>query len=165
MAEQSYSSIRTITGVNTSGAYVGIAIDGTAVVRIPPILSSFKITALVAGMQTAYTGATATVMTVTREIKMGTATSAVTIGTLTIPITAALGDVYVVDVSAWGDTELAPGESILFTSDGGADATTTAWFGIRGYEYPEIRPTADYATIAKPRSGVGSVKYLAGSES
>lgn len=135
MAEQSYSHLVSKTGVNTSGASVGIAIDGAAIMRIPPILRSFRIMQLLCGMQTAYTGATATVITVTREIEMGTTGNAVTIGTFTIPITAAKGDVFKVDVSDWGDTILAPGESVLFTSDGGADATTTAWFGIAGYEF------------------------------
>lgn len=163
---QTYDSIRSITGVNTSGAYVGIAIDGAAIMRIPPILRPFKIVELYAGMQTDYTGATATVVTVTREIKMGIATSAVTIGTFTIPVTALLGDVFKVNVAAWGDTDLAPGESVLFTSDGGADATTTAWFGIAGFEYPESpNSVVSFATVAKPRSGQGSIKYLAGTES
>jgi len=167
MAEQSYSGTQTITGVNTSGASVGINIDGTAIMRIPPMLAAFKITHFRVGMQTAYTGATATVVTVTREIKMGLTTSAVSIGTFTIPISAALGDVFDIPVAAWGDTELAAGESVLFTSGGEADPTTTAWFGIRGYEFTEFS-TGDGTTaapsVAKPRSGVGSYKSLIGTE-
>lgn len=143
-----------------------IAIDGANTARTQPILLPFAIAEVRAVMHTDYTGATATVITVKREVKVGSNTSAVSIATFTIPITAVLDDVFLVKLADFGDTTLAPGETISFVSDGGADATTTASFSAIGYHFDEGLSAENTLapSRAKPRSGVGSIKVLTGTE-
>lgn len=168
MSEQSYAHGRSYPTFNSSGARVAIAVDGTNVARTQVFCGGFKLTMVGVHMQTAYTGATASVITVNREKEGGTVTNQVAVGTFTIPVTAAIGDVFFVDVSAWGDTTLAPGESFNFTSDGGADATTSVNFSAIGHEFPGVSPAVAGITQAsqdKLHSGTGDIKYLAGTES
>lgn len=141
-----------------------IAIDGANTARTLPILLPFAISEVRVVMHTAYTGATATVITVKREVKVGSNTDAVSIATFTIPITAALGQVFLVKVADFDDTTTAPGETISFVSDGGADPTTTASFAAIGYRFDEgLSAGSTTVTSAdKPRSGVGGVKVLTG---
>jgi hypothetical protein len=143
-----------------------IAIDGTNTARTLPILLPFAISEVRVVMHTAYTGATASVITVNREIKVGTSTNQIAIATFTIPITAALGQVFLVKVADFGDTTTAPGETISFVSDGGADATTTASFAAVGYRFDEglSAGSATVTSMDKPRSGVGGIKVLTGTE-
>ena len=143
-----------------------IAIDGANTARTLPILLPFAIAEVRAVMHTVYTGATASVITIKREIQVGSNTNAVSIGTITIPITAALGDVFLAKLADFGDTTLAPGETISFVSDGGADATTTASFSVIGYHFDEgvsagstLAPAQD-----KPRTGTGDIKVLTATE-
>ncbi len=157
--ESSYPSAFPINATAT------MAIDGNNTVRTPTFLQPFKINMLIAYMVTAYTGATASVITCNREKEGGTATNDVEVGTFTIPVTAVLGDIFYLDVRTLGDTFLAPGESWNFISDGGADATTTVQFGVVGYYVPEgPYPFLSFTTVDKPRSGTGDIKYLAFTE-
>lgn len=155
----SYSNQRTVA------ATASIAIDGANTCRTLPLGQSFQINEVFVVMQTAYTGATATVITVKRETVV--TVTQVSIGSFTIPITAAAGDVFRIDFRTLGDTLLATGEAIAFVSDGGADATTTAWFGVLGYETrfgSDPYPFTSFTTVDKDRSGVGDIKYLAATE-
>lgn len=143
-----------------------INIDGANTARTLPILLPFAIAEVRAVMHTDYTGATASVISVKREVKVGSNTSAVTIGTITIPITAVLGDVFLAKLADFGDTTLAAGETVAFVSDGGADPTTTTSFSVVGYHFDE-GVSADNTLVptrAKARSGVGSIKVLTATE-
>lgn len=167
MSEQSYAHNRSYPTYNTSGARIAVAIDDASVARTQVFTCGFKAVQIGIHMQTAYTGATASVITINREKEGGTANNDVEVGTFTIPVTAALGDVYFVDVASWGDTELAPGESLSFTSNAGADPTTSVNFTVIGYEFNSVTPAVaglTQAAVDKPLSGTGDIKYLAGTE-
>ena len=83
--EQSYSSLLSYPAFNSSGALAPVAIDGTNVGRTQVFGGCFKLVQVAAQMVTAYTGATASVITVKREIEGGTTTNAVSIGTSRSP--------------------------------------------------------------------------------
>lgn len=143
-----------------------IAIDGANTARTLPILLPFAIAEARAVLHGDYVGASATVITVKREVEVASNTNAISIATITIPISAKKGDVFLTKLADFGDTTLAPGETVSFVSDGGADATTTASFSVVGYHFDEGISAENtlVPTRAKARSGTGSIKVLTATE-
>lgn len=146
------------TGTNT--------VSGTTATYTLPFGQSFQISEVWGVVTTAVTVAD-TVITVARNKKAGVATDDVSILTFTVPFTSsAIGDVLRIDCRTMGDTLLCPGESISFTSAGSATAGAV-WFGVIGFESRfgnDPYPFQSFTTVAKDRSGTGSIKYLAGTE-
>lgn len=158
MAEQSYSFQRSVPALAVA------TFTGTTAVRTAPLFNSFKITQLKCVVTTAVT-VTACVVTVNREIKYGVTANQIAIGTISIPVGAAVGNIYVADLSAIADTDLFAGEGISFTPDG-ASTAGAGWFGVLGFEYdegPVPQPsTRLFTTVtAKPRSATGSIINVA----
>lgn len=158
MAEQSYSYQRSLPALAVA------TFTGTTAVRTAPMFNSFRATQLKCVITTAVT-VTACVVTVNREIKYGTTSSQIAIGTVSIPVGAAIGNIYVCDLTSIADTDLFAGEGISFTPDG-ASTAGAGWFGVLGFEYdegPVPQPSSRLFTTvtSKPRSATGSIINLA----
>jgi hypothetical protein len=143
-----------LTATDTSGA--------NAAITLPITSQKFKIQEVGAIITTAVTVANA-VITVAR-IK-GQGVTAVDIGSFTLPFSGStIGDVIKASFASFGDTDLAAGEWLRFTSDGGGDAGG-AWFFAYGYEI-EANPQAvvNFGEVAKDPAGTGNILYAAATE-
>lgn len=151
--EQSYASQK------SHPALAVATLTGTTAVRTRPFFLPFLISEFRFIVTTAVT-VTAAVITVNREIKYGVATSQIAIGTFTVPLTGStIGDIICYDARTIADTFLAAGEGVSFTPDG-ASTAGAGWCGIIGYEQMDGPfPFLSFSDTAKPRSGVGSAKY------
>jgi hypothetical protein len=100
-------------------------------------------------------------MTIKRAIKAGTATSAITVATFTIPVTVdGVGDTVRIWVADLADMDCAPGENFSLESDG--NGVGAGLFGVVGHEYEEgPSPIVSFTAVTKARSGAGEIQYLA----
>jgi hypothetical protein len=109
------------------------------------------------------TGATAAVVTVTRQRKNGSATSDIEICTISIPAAAIdiVGDYADAYIGNLADTTLTPGECLTYTSDGGSDAGTVHVyaFGVPMNKGPDA--STAYTAQDKLNGGIGTANRLA----
>lgn len=162
MAEQSYGHLRSVSATAT----INLA-NGTEAYT-HPMFSSFRVVAITCVIKTAVSDDG--VVTVYRATRPDSLTSAVTIGTFTVPVLASgEGTVYKCNVWSVSDTTLAPGEQIAF--DPSSDGVGVVYCGALGYEFEEPPTAYDntsatlFASIAKPHSGLGYVRQLVFTES
>lgn len=108
------------SGSNTAGVHV---MDATNVARIEVLVSTVMVST------------TPIVITVKRRPTYGTATGEVTISTLSIPATQAVGGVIYKDLA--GTVNLAPGEGLSFAVTTVATTSGKVLVGFVGLEDPE----------------------------
>lgn len=154
MSEQSYAHARPLSATAVSD------LNSNTLQRTMPLFQSYKLLQVYAVITTA--NVAACTVTLNREITPSATTSQIAIGTWIIPIQATLGTVYVADLWPIADTDLAIGETLSFTPAASGSAGG-AWFGVLAAPYlegPIANSDVTFASQAKPRSGVGTIKQL-----
>jgi len=147
-----FDDLPALTATDVSGA--------NAAFTLPITSQKFKIQEVGFVCTTAVTVANPTI-TVAR-VKV---TGSVNIATFPIAFSGSTaGDVTKAYIGNMGDTELAAGEWLTFTSDGVGDAGV-GWFFAYGYEI-EANPqaVANFGEVAKDPAGTGNVIYAVATE-
>ena len=153
---------RTIWAIDDAPALTVTDISGANAAFTLPITSQkFQIVEVGYVCTIAQTVAVATI-TVARVKAQGV--SGVTIGTFPIATTTGIGDVVKAYMGDFADSELAAGEWLTFTSDGGGDAGS-GWFFAYGNEIEANNSAvATYSEVAKDPAGSGNITGVAGTE-
>lgn len=150
--EQSYSN-----GLSYKSAEIVTSDAATA--RVGPWARSFKVNQVNVVITTVNNAAQT--ITVNREVIADDTTSDIDVGSFIIPDACVAGDVLRIDLRAVPNTDLAPGETLSFLS-GAEGSAGAAYFIVVGNEYDEgPSPSASFSDVAKPRSGLGEIRYLA----
>lgn len=156
MGEQSYAHKAVLVSAS-------VDISGTNNVVVGPPGIPFEISQIRLLVSVATSGATPAVVTVTRRINTGSDSSAITLGSFSVPAGYSIGDEILLDGSKIPKIDLNSGEQLKFTSDGGSDGGTIYVVLHGNYVNPGPYPVKAFSETTRKvfENGTGTYNYLA----
>jgi hypothetical protein len=111
----------------------------------------------------ASTGATPSVVTVTKRITPGSDSGALTLGTFSVAAGFSASDEVLIDATRITNVDLNSGEQLKFTSDGGNDQGTVYVSVIGNFVNPGPSPVKAFTETTRKAfaNGTGTYNYLA----
>ena len=137
--------------------------SGTNNVVVGPPGFPMEVSQLRLHVGVASTGATASIVTVTKRITPGTDSGALTLGTFSVAAGYSVGDEIIVPLTGVTNVALNAGEQLKFTSDGGNDAGTVYVAVVGNFVNVGPQPVRAFneTTGKNFENGTGTYNYLA----